>query len=160
MCVDDFNSFSEEGESGNRSEEVLLKEDSASSSDTAKIFEIQKDGNAGHQSKFSIEECKRYVDAEIKDGASITNANALAMKLMKTGEADALIFNKLFPKEAAQFAAQNFGAPVKFSDEPCSACFGAKMADADGKGFRPCERCKNERGKSTGHEPEGETDEK
>ncbi len=158
LCVDDFNSFSESRNGNGKSEEGLLTEDSSAHQQTAKIFEIEN-GKANHsngnnQSKFSIEECKRYVELEIKDGATIQNANALAMKLFKTGQSDAFIFNKLFPKEAAVFAAQSYGEAIEFSDEPCSVCFGAKMADADGKGHRACLHCKNERGKSTGYEPE------
>jgi len=62
----------------------------------------------------------------------------------------------LYPEKAIEAERETFGEPIIFSDDPCVACFGAKMADADGKGFRACEHCKNERGKSTGLEPEGE----
>lgn len=152
VCVDDFNSFSESRNGNGKSEEVFFTEDSAASHQSAKIFESEN-GKA-NQSKFSIEECKRYVELEIKDGASIANANALAMKLFKTGQSDAFIFSKLFPKEAALAAAQSFGEPIKFTNEPCSVCFGAKMSDTDGNGYRACANCKDERGKATGYEPE------
>jgi hypothetical protein len=59
----------------------------------------------------------------------------------------------LYPQRQEEIAAQTFGSPAIFTDAPCSVCFGAKMSDADGKGFRACEHCRNERGKPTGLEP-------
>ena len=98
----------------------------------------------------------KYVELCKLDGESIQSPRALANHLHKTGEADSLIFCKLFPKEAEQFAAQKFGKPIKFLDEPCVVCFGAKLADTDGKGARACRHCVNERGRATGKEPKGE----
>ncbi len=82
----------------------------------------------------------------------------MANHLFKTGEADAFILATLYPVRAEEAEAKSFGEPIQFTGEPCRVCFGAKMSDADGKGFRACVHCKNERGKSTGKEPEGEND--
>ncbi len=113
----------------------------------------------GHRSEFSIEECLRYVEKCKADGDSIQNAKALATSLFQTGKSDAFIRATLYPEKQADVDQRIFGKPIKFTDEPCVVCFGAKMADADGKGYRTCVHCKNERGKSTGFEPEttGET---
>jgi hypothetical protein len=128
---------------------------SQSESEPEEKTAAKKVSGNGHLSAFTIEECLAYVEKEIADGAQIQNAKALASKLFKTGEADSFIKARLYPE---QFAAEVFGEPVRFSDEPCRVCFGAKMSNVDGKGYRACEHCKNERGKSTGFEPEGETD--
>ncbi len=64
----------------------------------------------------------------------------------------------LYPAKQEAIDREQFGESIKFLDEPCRVCFGAKMADADGKGFRACVHCKNERGKSTGFEREGESE--
>lgn len=137
------------------SDENLFK--TADENQNAKPFDQKANAASGHLSQFDLDECKRYVEKEIQNGATINNVGALAMKLFKTGEADSFIKARLYPEE---FDREQFGAPVKFSDEPCSVCFGAKMADADGKGFRACEHCRNERGKATGWEPEKEESEK
>lgn len=113
-------------------------------------------GNSKH-SGFTIEECLRYVEVCQSKGDAIQNPKALASHLFKTGTADAFITATLYPAKQEELMREQFGAPVSFSDEPCRICFGAKMADADGKGFRKCEHCRDERGKSTGFEPEGET---
>ena len=149
LCVADSNSFSETEKTKTENDDGLSKTDSA--------IEPNADANA-KQSKFSIEECLKYAELCKADGDAIQNTKALAIKLHKTGEADAFIFNTLFPKEAALAAAENFGEPVKFTDEPCRVCFGAKMANTDGKGARRCVHCKDERGKATGKEPEGENE--
>jgi len=142
VSVDDSNSFQNQSE--NQSENGLLKlVDSPEKSN----------GNSKH-SQFSIEECLRYVEVCQSKGEQVQSPKALASKLFKTGEADPFIKATLYPE---QFAAESFGAPIKFLDEPCSVCFGSKMADTDGKGFRACRHCANERGKSTGKEPEGKT---
>lgn len=114
--------------------------------------EAQKSSN-NQQSSFSLDECKRYVEAEIKDGAPIQNAAALAMKLFRTGEADSFIKAKLYPERHDR---EQFGEPRRFSLDACTVCFGAKMADTGGRGYRPCGHCVNEKGKSTGYEPEPE----
>lgn len=104
----------------------------------------------GHLSQFSLADCLRYVEKCQADGDRIENARALAQHLFKTGEADAFIMNALYPEQSAR---EQFGEPRRFTDEPCSICFGAKMADVDGKGYAACSHCKNERGKATGFEP-------
>jgi len=139
VCVDDSNSFQNESE--NQSENGLINKSSPELS-----LVIPK------HSQFSIEECLRYVEACQAKGEQVQSPKALASKLSKTGEADSFIRATLYPE---QFNAETFGVPIQFTDEPCAVCFGAKMADADGKGFRACEHCRNERGKSTGLEPEG-----
>lgn len=139
VSVDDFNSFQNQSENENG----LLK-----------IVPANSNGNSKH-SQFTIEECLKYVEACQAKGEQVQSPKALASKLHKTGEADSFIKATLYPE---QFDAEQFGNPTIFSDEPCIVCFGAKLADTDGKGYRACPHCANERGKSTGYEPErGET---
>lgn len=114
-------------------------------------------GNA-KLSQFSLNDCLRYVEKCIENGDKIANARALATHLQRTGESDAFITAALYPADAEVIARERFGEPTKFSDEPCRECFGAKMSDKGGKGYAPCEHCRNERGKSTGKEPEGVRD--
>lgn len=111
----------------------------------------------GKNSIYSIEECLRYVEACQSKGETVNSPKALANHLHKTGEADAFIRATLYPAQHEELLQAEFGAPVRFSAEPCAVCFGAKMADADGRGFRACEHCRNERGKATGFEPEGDS---
>lgn len=106
------------------------------------------------RSRFGLEDCLRYVEKCKSDGDAIQNTKALATKLHRTGEADAFILKTLYPQTQKEIDREIFGEPRAFTAEPCRVCFGAKMADADGKGFRACEHCKNERGKSTGFEPQ------
>lgn len=151
VSVDIQNSFFSDLDSRNdlkneTPEEVLLKED---------IPPLSSNGKS-KLSKFSIEECLKYVEQCAIDGEAVRSPKALAAHLHKTGEADTLIFKTLFPREAELAAAESYGEPVKFLDQPCVVCFGAKMADTDGNGFRACANCKNERGKATGKQPEGE----
>jgi len=138
VSVDDLNSFQNENQSENQ--DSLLNGNRSASSN----------GNSKH-SQYSIEECLKYVEACQAKGEQVQSPKALASKLHKTGEADSFIKATLYPE---QFERERFGKPIQFTDEPCSVCFGAKMADADGKGFRACEHCKNERGKSIGFEPQ------
>ncbi len=112
-------------------------------------------GNSKH-SQFTIEECLRYVEACQAKGEAIQSPKALANHLHKSGDADAFIMATLYPAKQEEIDREQFGEPIQFLDEPCGVCFGAKMADADGKGFRACEHCKNERGKSTGLLRQGE----
>lgn len=139
-----FNSFSgekteSENQTENEIENGLLKMDSAG-----------KEFSKG--SRFTMEDCIKY--AKQSDG--VKNPNALANNLFQTGNADAFIMAMLYPVEAQAEEAKNFGKPIGFSNDPCSVCFGAKMADTDGKGYRKCIHCRDERGKSTGFEPQGE----
>lgn len=118
---------------------------------------VKKDSN-GHLSQFTIEECLRYVEKCQSKGDAIKNPKALATNLYQTGTADSFILSTLYPERAAEAEREVYGEPVQFTDEPCRVCFGAKMSDADGKGFRKCVHCQNERGKSTGFEPKGGND--
>jgi len=116
---------------------------------------VQSNGNK--QSIYSIEECLRYVEVCQTKGEKIQSPKALANHLSKSGEADSFIMQTLYPEDLKAKDLLTFGLPKDFSDEPCTVCFGAKMADVDGKGFRACVNCINERGQSTGKEPEGKT---
>ena len=128
-----------------RSENVLCVDDSKSSKPKAK----------DHRSEFSMDECLRYVEICQTKGEEIKNPKGLANHLFKTGEADSFIRAALFPEDQKKIELEIYGEPRIFSADPCRVCFGAKMSDADGKGFAACEHCKNEKGKSTGLEPEG-----
>lgn len=140
VCVSSEN-FSKT-ESENQFENNLLKGNfKGNSSDAAK------------RSQFSLEECLKYVEVCLSKGEAVKNAKGLANHLFKTGEADAFIRHALYPEKQTEIDRQIYGEPRRFSDAPCSICFGAKMADADGKGYRKCEHCRNERGKPTGLEP-------
>lgn len=145
VSVDDSNSFQNE-DAKRENENGLLK--NGSSPETS-------NGKSKH-SQFSIEECLKYVEVCQSKGDKIENARALASHLHKSGEADAFIMATLYPVQQETLDREKFGAPIKFTNQPCSVCFGAKMADTDGKGYRACEHCKNERNKSTGFEPQGE----
>ena len=110
----------------------------------------QINGSGRKHSEFSLDECKKYVEAEIKDGRNIENPNALAMKLFNTGQSDSFIKARLYPQQAA---VEQFGEPVQFSKYPCAVCFGAKQADIGDNRFGKCPHCKNEKGIATGFEP-------
>ncbi|MDQ3750435.1 MAG: hypothetical protein M3367_15680 [Acidobacteriota bacterium] len=154
VCVDNFNSFKSEAEN----QSSLLKNDSSSLSPVMKIVNENSKGNGKH-SQFTIEECMRYVEHCQNRGDEIKNARALATHLYKSGDSDAFILAALDPDKATEANKQIYGEPTIFTDEPCRICFGAKMADHEGKGFRACNHCKNERGTATGFEPEGEHNE-
>jgi hypothetical protein len=146
VCVDDLNLSKTEEE--NQSKNGLLKKE---------LVGVDSNGNRNpHQSIYSIEECLRYVEVCQSKGESIQSPKALANHLRKSGEADLFILATLYPEQLKAKDLVTFGLPLRFTDEPCTVCFGAKMADVDGKGFRACEHCRNERGKSTGFEPKGE----
>lgn len=122
--------------------------------------EAHKNGNSpnGHLSQFTIEECLRYVETEVSKGATIQSPKALATNLYKTGTADAFILATLYPEKAKEEEAKIYGEPIRFTSEPCTVCFGARLADVSGKGYAKCVHCKDERGQSTGYEPKGEGD--
>ncbi len=67
----------------------------------------------GHKSKFSLEECFKYVEICNEEGANIRNPKGLATKLHKEGKADELILVTLHPeqkdKPAWQLAIDNCG---------------------------------------------------
>ncbi len=141
VVVCDFSKSSKtENEDRTENREVFNKSDSAAK-------------GSGRLSRFTLEDCLKY--AKQSDG--VKNPNALANSLYQTGNADAFIMAMLYPADALAAERESFGMPTDFKDEPCSVCFGAKMSDVDGKGYRKCERCKNEQGKSTGFEPKGES---
>ena len=138
----DFKSFSKRetvAENQNENEAVFNQSDS-----TVK--------NPRSLSRFTLEDCLKY--AKQSDG--VKNPNALANSLYQTGNADAFIMAMLYPLEAQAEEAKIYGEPICFTNEPCAVCFGAKMADVDGKGYRKCVHCRDERGKSNGFEPKGE----
>jgi hypothetical protein len=117
-------------------------------------FENQAKTN-GHRSQFSLEECLKYVQICETKGEPIKNAKGLANHLYKTGDSDAFILATLYPERSREKEIEIYGEPKKFTDEPCLVCFGSKMEVVEGKGARPCPNCKNERGYSTGRQPEG-----
>lgn len=137
--------------------ENLSQTESENQSSLLKIVPATSSNGNGKHSIYSIEECLKYVEACQAKGEAIQSPKALANHLHKTGEADAFIMATLYPAKQEELDREQFGEPIRFSDEPCRVCFGAKMADAGGKGFRACEHCRNERGKSTGFEPKGES---
>lgn len=119
-------------------------------------IENQKSKVKDQRSIFSIDECFRYVEICRAKGEEVKNAKGLANHLFKTGEADSFIQAALYPEKLAEVEKIRYGEPRQFSDEPCTVCFGAKMANPDGRGFRKCEHCRDEKGKATGLEPFGE----
>ncbi len=129
---------------------VAVSVDSFNSSEE---FSKNKNNN-GHLSRFTLEECLHYVERCQTKGDDIRNPKGLATNLYQTGNSDAFILAMLYPEKQLEIDKKVYGEPVEFTDEPCSVCFGGKMADVDGKGYKPCEHCKNEKGNSTGFEPQ------
>ena len=140
------------------SENLFKTEDENQSSLLKIVPAVASSTGNGKHSQFTIEECLKYVEVCQSKGETVQSPKALANHLHKTGEADAFIMATLYPAKQEEIDREQFGEPVQFSDQPCRFCFGAKMADVGGKGFRACEHCRNERGKSTGLEPKGESD--
>lgn len=110
----------------------------------------------GHHSQFSLDECLKYVRICESKGEPIKNPKGLANHLYKTGDSDAFILATLYPEKRVEAEKEIYGEPKKFTDEPCAVCFGSKMEVVEGRGARPCPNCKNERGQSTGKQPEGD----
>ncbi len=110
----------------------------------------------GHKSVFSLDECVKYVEICKNKGENITNPRGLATSLYESGKADAFILATLYPQKREEAEREIYGEPRKFLDEPCAVCFGSKMEVVEGRGARNCPNCKNERGQSTGKQPEGE----
>ena len=110
----------------------------------------------GHKSQFSLDECLKYVRVCEAKGEPIKNAKGLANHLYKTGDSDAFILATLYPEKREEAEREIYGEPRKFTDEQCAVCYGSKMEVVEGKGARPCLNCKNERGASTGKQPQGE----
>ena len=117
-------------------------------------FENQAKTN-GHLSQFSLDECLKYVRICEAKGEPIKNAKGLANHLYKTGDSDAFILATLYPEKREEAEKEIYGEPRKFTDEPCAVCFGSKMEVVVGRGARTCQNCKNEKGHSTGKQPEG-----
>jgi len=109
----------------------------------------------GHRSQFSLDECLKCVQICAREGEPVKNAKGLASHLYKTGDSDAFILATLYPEKRADTEREIYGEPRKFTDEPCAVCFGSKMEVVEGRGARNCPNCKNERGHSTGKQPEG-----
>lgn len=151
-----------------REEKDRQTESSVVSVDSLNSFQEDSENNQSNEnekerlankSQFTIEECLKYVELCQSKGDDIKNAKALAMNLFKTGEADAFILSTLYPQQQEEIDRETYGEPRQFSaDEPCRVCFGAKMANPDGKGFRKCEHCLDEKGKATGWNPLGENE--
>jgi len=118
-------------------------------------FENQAKTN-GHLSQFSLDECLKYVRICEAKGEPIKNAKGLANHLFKTGDSDAFILATLYPEKREEAEREIYGEPRKFTDEQCAVCYGSKMEVVEGRGARPCPNCKNERGQSTGKQPQGE----
>lgn len=115
--------------------------------------QTDKENNAAAKksaSMFSLTECLKYAEQQ----PNATNPQGLATHLFRTGDADAFILAKLYPEKAKAEEALAYGAPVRFTADLCTICFGSRMSDPDGKGYRKCAHCKDERGKSTGFEPQ------
>ncbi len=119
-----------------------------------KLTIVPEDGGGkSNLSQFTLAECLSYVELCVAKGDAIKNPRGLAANLFQTGNSDAFIRALMFPEDQKQSDLETYGAPRLFSDEPCAICFGAKMADADGRGYRKCEHCVNERGRASGFEP-------
>ncbi|MBS4029689.1 MAG: hypothetical protein KGZ58_13760 [Ignavibacteriales bacterium] len=105
------------------------------------------------RSQFSLPEILKYVENLQQNGANIPNPQAYALKIQKTKDSDIFIHAHLNPDWSKEIEQTDYGEPIRFSNEPCSVCFGAKLANPDGKGHRKCPNCQDEKGISTGFEP-------
>lgn len=103
--------------------------------------------------KFPLEDYLRYVERCRAKGQRIDSPEGLAIKLHRSGEADALVEAVLYPERFEEKEAARFGKPREFTDANCSHCYGSKMEVVEGKGARPCAHCIDERGRRTGFEP-------
>ncbi|MGA9771708.1 MAG: hypothetical protein WBV94_21940 [Blastocatellia bacterium] len=83
----------------------------------------------GANSRFSLEECRRYADHLKQTGQGITNPGGYATKIFRSGEADALIETFLNP-------------PVQLDIKMCPDCQGSNFIYIDptnpDRGVRPC----------------------
>jgi hypothetical protein len=107
-----------------------------------------------NRSQFSLEECLRYAEHCVAKGDAIKNPKGLASHLYQTGAQDAFILAALYPEKNEEKLIEQHGPKRKFTDEPCTVCFGSRSEIVHGKGARPCTHCVDERGKRTGKEPE------
>ncbi len=130
---------------------------SAENEETAVRVNFENSGKTnGNRSQFSLDECLKYVRICAREGEPVKNAKGLASHLYKTGDSDAFILATLYPEKRENAMREIYGEPRKFTEEPCAICFGSKMEVVSGRGARPCPNCKNEKGHSTGKQPEGE----
>ena len=109
--------------------------------------------NDAPKSRFTIEECLRYVEIRKQQGDEIRNPLGLATTLFRTGEHDSFINAVIRPEEQKKIEIKTYGEPVKFTEDPCSVCYGGKMCDAGDGRYRRCLHCRNEKRVSTGKEP-------
>jgi len=111
----------------------------------------------GHLSKFSLDECFKYVEVCRSKGEPVKNAKGLANHLFKSGESDVFILATLYPEKREEADRKVYGEPRAFLEEACAVCFGSKMEVVEERGARNCPHCKNERGQSVGKQPVGES---
>lgn len=105
------------------------------------------------KSQFSMSEILKYVQTLIQNGADIRNPQGYAFRISQSDISDAMILAALYPERLKETDLEAYGPPRQFSAEPCSVCYGAKMANPDGKGHRKCSHCQDEKGKPSGFEP-------
>ncbi len=145
-------------EEENRKEHNTTQRDALEKETAVSVDSENSSQNNGHLSRFSLEECFKYVEICKSNGENITNPKGLATSLFENGKADAFILATLYPEENEKREIEIYGEPRQFSEEPCAVCFGSKMEVVKGFGARPCPNCKNEKGHATGKQPEGEKD--
>jgi hypothetical protein len=102
-----------------------------------------------HVSEFSMQDCLRYVETQ----TGVKNKHGLATHLHKTGDSDYLILAKLYPERLKVEDEKQFGPKREFTNEPCTVCFGCGFEAIENKGRKPCEHCKDEKGKPRKKEP-------
>lgn len=145
VCVDSKNSFQDNSDEIQDSK-FKIQDEQSKNNLKSEILNLK--------SQFSIAECLKYVEICKSKGDAIKSTKALANHLFKTGEADAFILATLYPEKLAEIDRETYGEPRQFTDEPCTVCYGAKMAEMiKGSGFAKCPHCQNEKGKATGFEP-------
>lgn len=145
-------------EEENRKEHNTTQRDALEEETAVCVNSENPSQNNGHLSRFSLDECFKYVEICKSKGENITNPKGLATSLYESGKADAFILATLYLEENEKREIEIYGEPRQFSNEPCAVCFGSKMEVVKDKGARPCPNCKNEKGYSTGKQPEGEKD--
>lgn len=111
------------------------------------------ENSSARMSKFSLEDCVKYVQLCQSKGEPVRSVQGLANHLYRTGSADASIRAALYPEQQKEIELRTYGAPREFSDEPCRVCYGARMEIVEGKGSRRCTHCRDEKTNSTGREP-------
>ena len=107
-------------------------------------------------SQYSLETCFDYVQHLAASGTAVVSPQGLARTIYLDGSNDAFIARWI--SESIKTDEADSLPKRKFSDEPCTKCFGSKLEIVPGKGARPCVRCTDESGKRTGFEPAGNRD--